>query len=410
MKLLSSILTLCLLFSACGEASSSEERSTPIEDRVQLQTILTGADQMDRYLPMLEGKSIGMLVNHSSRLNNTLLVDSLLSLGIYVKRIFVPEHGFRGTASAGEKISSGKDNTTGLPIISLYGNNLKPTATDLADLDLLIFDLQDVGARFYTYISSLHYLMEACAEQEIGLIVLDRPNPNGFYVDGPVLDTAFRSFSGMHPVPVVHGMTIGEYALMINGESWLKNDLKCTLGVITCKGYVHNTRYSLTIPPSPNLRSEKAVLFYPSLCLFEGTVVSVGRGTDKPFEQVGHPNLYFSGSEFTPRSVEGALSPKHEGISCGSLTLALFEKELSDTPRLSLQPLMMMYRSLVNEAPKPLEKPFFNNYFDLLAGTDQLRLQILEGKSEAEIRETWQEDLEAFKVVRKKYLLYTDFD
>tara|TARA_B100001059_G_scaffold77362_1_gene75043 strand:- start:756 stop:1904 length:1149 start_codon:yes stop_codon:yes gene_type:complete len=359
------------------------------------ETLRLGADQIDKYFPLLDNKSIGVVGNQSSLIGSTHLVDSLLSTKQQVVKVFSPEHGFRGTADAGAHIESGVDEKTGLPIVSLYGNNKKPTANQLQGIDILLFDIQDVGARFYTYISTLHYVMEAAAENSIPLVVLDRPNPNGHYVDGPILDSAYRSFVGMHPIPIVHGMTIGEYAQMINGQQWLKNGVQCQLIVITMQGYSRTMPYDLPIKPSPNLPNAQAVNLYPSLCLFEGTNVSVGRGTDLPFQHYGAPYLkndYF----FIPKSGEGAKYPKHEGQKC-------YGKDLSQFPKLSQLDLSYLIDAYQQSADKDT---FFNTFFDKLAGGSDLRLSIIVGKSEEEIRKSWADGLNVFKEQSAPYLIY----
>ena len=359
------------------------------------ETLRLGADQIDKYFPLLDNKSIGVVGNQSSLIGSTHLVDSLLSTKQQVVKVFSPEHGFRGTADAGAHIESGVDEKTGLPIVSLYGNNKKPTANQLQGIDILLFDIQDVGARFYTYISTLHYVMEAAAENSIPLVVLDRPNPNGHYVDGPILDSAYRSFVGMHPIPIVHGMTIGEYAQMINGQQWLKNGVQCQLTVITMQGYSRTMPYDLPIKPSPNLPNAQAVNLYPSLCLFEGTNVSVGRGTDLPFQHYGAPYLkndYF----FIPKSGEGAKYPKHEGQKC-------YGKDLSQFSKLSQLDLSYLIDAYQQSADKDT---FFNTFFDKLAGGSDLRLSIIGGKSEEEIRKSWADGLNVFKEQSAPYLIY----
>ena len=359
------------------------------------ETLRLGADQIDKYFPLLDNKSIGVVGNQSSLIGSTHLVDSLLSTKQQVVKVFSPEHGFRGTADAGAHIESGVDEKTGLPIVSLYGNNKKPTANQLQGIDILLFDIQDVGARFYTYISTLHYVMEAAAENSIPLVVLDRPNPNGHYVDGPILDSAYRSFVGMHPIPIVHGITIGEYAQMINGQQWLKNGVQCQLIVITMQGYSRTMPYDLPIKPSPNLPNAQAVNLYPSLCLFEGTNVSVGRGTDLPFQHYGAPYLkndYF----FIPKSGEGAKYPKHEGQKC-------YGKDLSQFPKLSQLDLSYLIDAYQQSADKDT---FFNTFFDKLAGGSDLRLSIIVGKSEEEIRKSWADGLNVFKEQSAPYLIY----
>jgi uncharacterized protein YbbC (DUF1343 family) len=334
------------------------------------------------------------------------LVDFLVSQNIIIKTVFSPEHGFRGEADAGEKVVSGVDSQTGLPIVSLYGSHKKPTSTDLKGIDVVIFDIQDVGARFYTYISTLHYVMEACAENNVDLIVLDRPNPNGHYVDGPVLKPKFKSFVGMHPVPVVHGLTVGEYAQMINGEGWLNDSLSCSLTVISCEGWDHTKFYQLPEKPSPNLPNMTAIYLYPSLCFFEGTVVSVGRGTDKPFQVIGHPNFDDKTFAFTPKPVKGAKSPKLKGTKCYGIDFTQIGIDsIRAQKQINLHWLILFYKKL------NLGSEFFlkNNFFDLLAGSDTLRHQIIQGISEEEIRLSWQKDLKSYLNTRQKYLLYKDF-
>ena len=368
--------------------------------------ILTGAQQPKLYVDALAGKRIGVVANHTSLIDGVHLVDFLQSKGINVVAVFAPEHGFRGEAGAGDPIADGKDATTGLPVRSLYGKTKKPTPEMLADVDLLLFDMQDVGARFYTYLSTLHYIMEAGAEQNIPVMVLDRPNPNGFYVDGPVLDPKFSSFVGMHPIAMVHGMTLGELARMINTEGWLKNGVKCTLSVIPCANYKHSDLYNLPVNPSPNLGSMEAVYLYPSLCLFEPTSVSIGRGTTHPFECIGHPDLKFRSFSFTPKSIPGrASSPKHEGKTCYGVNLKEFGGfYFTANQRLYLDWLVESYKEL--EALKP--GSFFTNpeFFDKLAGTDRLRKQLVAGATADEIRSSWEAELTQFKALRKKYLLY----
>lgn len=368
--------------------------------------LLTGAQQTQAYLPLLDGKRVAVVANHTSLIGNAHLVDTLLRLDVDVVKVFSPEHGFRGQADAGEKVDDKIDLVTGLPILSLYGKQRKPDSAMLSDVDVVVYDIQDVGARFYTYISTMSLVMEACAEQDIPVIVLDRPNPNGFYVDGPVLDTAFKSFVGMHPVPVVHGMTVGEYARMINAERWLPNNLQCRLTVIPMIGYSHSDYYELPVKPSPNLPNQFAVYLYPSLCFFEGTDVSIGRGTDYPFQVAGHPEYLLGSYIFVPRSIPGvATNPKHEGAYCNGFNLISFAQNREQQPaQLHLQWLISFYESLHDSVT------FFNNYFDKLAGNDILRKQIEAGSTEAEIRQSWQPALNDFKTIRRKYLLYPDFE
>ena len=389
---------------SCGKGVNTDtDKSTPALQPAEEKTVTAGANSTGDYIPLLTHKKVGIVANATSVIRSpeksyVHVVDSLLALNIALTKVFAPEHGFRGTADAGEVIKDGTDPKTGLPIISLYGNNKKPTETQLADLDIVIFDLQDVGARFYTYISTLHYVMEACAEAGIPLMVLDRPNPNGHYVDGPVLHPEYRSFVGMHPVPVVHGMTIGEYAQMINGEGWLESGKQCELTVIPVKNYDHNTAYSLPVKPSPNLPNDKAVNLYPSLCFFEGTNVSAGRGTDKQFQIYGAPSLPEGGFKFVPEPNEGARHPKHEGKTC-------YGEDLRTTERLDRIRLGWLIKAYENTADKAR---FFNSFFDKLAGNPELQRQIKSGMSGEDIRKSWETGLEAFKKIRKKYLIYDD--
>ncbi len=363
---------------------------------------IPAAEFVNEYFPLLREKSIGLLVNQTSVVGNKHLVDTLLSAGMNVKKIFCPEHGFRGNADAGELIENSVDSITQLPIISLYGNKKKPSAKDLEGIELMVFDVQDVGVRFYTYISSLHYLMEACAENKIPLIVLDRPNPNGHYIDGPLLKKEFTSFVGMHPVPIVYGMTIGEYAEMINGEYWLKDSVQCTLTVIPNKNYTHETPYTLPIKPSPNLMDAEAIALYPSLCLFEGTVISMGRGTYEPFKIIGHPA--FEGQydfSFEPQSILGmSKEPPHKNKMCYGLNLSNYVAEHGRIDQIKLQWLIEFY------AKYPKKEDYFNKFFDKLAGDARLKEYIKAGKSESYIRARWRKDLHAFKKVRAKYLIY----
>lgn len=359
----------------------------------------TSTSQTEKYVPLLEGQKVAVVANHASMINGVSLIDSLINMGVDIKRIFTPEHGFRGTADAGAKVNGEMDEKTGIEVTSLYGNAKKPTKEMLQDIDLILFDLQDVGVRFYTYVSTLAYVMEAAAENGVPVVVLDRPNPNGFYIDGPVLKDTNRSFVGMHPIPVVYGMTIGEYALMTNGEGWLENGVRCDLTVIPLSNYDRNAIYSLPIKPSPNLPDWKSVYLYPSLCFFEGTVVSVGRGTDFPFQIYGHPDLKGSYS-FVPKSREGASSPVFEGRLCHGENLVEYAANHSSNPkRLNLEWIMDAYRQLN-------DKDFFTRYFRLLAGNDELQRQIEQGLSEQEIRLTWEKDLADFKKIRAKYLIY----
>jgi uncharacterized protein YbbC (DUF1343 family) len=392
------IITCLLLATASAQKTVRKLHKSDI--------IITGADQTGLYVDYLKGENIGMVINQTSVIgkNLTLSVDSLLKLGIEVKKIFGPEHGFRGDASNGAEVNNNIDTKTGLPVISLYGNkHYKPTPDDLRGIDLMIFDIQDVGARFYTYLSTLHYVMEACAENNIELMILDRPNPNGFYVDGPVLDTAFRSFIGLNPIPIAHGLTIAEYARMINGEGWLKNHIKCKLKIIKVANYTHNSAYKLPVNPSPNLNTDKSILLYPSVCLFEGTTLSLGRGTMFPFLQIGHPALEGKYTySFKPVSIPGmSESPPQKDKICYGIDLENYNTDnIRNNGKINLTWLMELYKAF------PDKEHFFNNYFSKLAGTAELRKQIEAGKSEQDIRASWEPALSNYKTMRLKYLLY----
>ena len=405
------VLLLCLTCSPSftGRADLSHLQAKGAAFKVKLNqeknilksadSLQVGASQLSDYLPTLENKKIGLVVNHTSQLDQVHLVDTLLSLGVEVKKVFAPEHGFRGKADAGEQVNNSTDIKTGLPIISLYGKNKKPTAQQIQDLDVVIFDIQDVGTRFYTYISTMHYVMEACAEQGKSFIVLDRPNPNGNYVDGPIRESKFKSFVGMHPIPIVHGLTVGELAQMINGEGWLNNRLTCDLKVVPNQHYRHDTPYSLPVKPSPNLPNDLSIALYPSLCLFEGTNISVGRGTEFPFQVIGAPQRNLGKFKFTPRSIVGmSKNPKYKGQICYGLD---FRKN-SVMRTFSLNHLIAFYQKYHNKSQ------FFNGYFDTLAGTASLRQQIIAGKTEAQIRKTWEVSLNEYREMRKKYLLYPE--
>jgi uncharacterized protein YbbC (DUF1343 family) len=368
--------------------------------RHSLRAPVLGIGRLQLFLDSLAGKGIAVVGNQTSVLDSTHLVDTLLALGLTVKKIFVPEHGFRGNADAGERVWSSVDEKTGLPLISLYGHNKKPTAEQLSDVDIVIYDIQDVGVRFYTYISTLHYVMEACAENGKQMVVLDRPNPNGHYIDGPVREPEHRSFVGMHPVPIVYGMTIGEYAMMVNGEHWLRDSLSCKLWVIPCKYYTHKTKYVLPVAPSPNLRSELAVSLYPSLCLFEATTVSVGRGTDRPFEFFGHPLFPSLPFSFTPISRQGAKNPLYENRVCYGIDLK--SSHFKRKYELNLNYLIQA-KDLLGDSTAFIDQVGF---FNRLAGTEKLREQINAGWTAKEIRQSWQHGIEDFKKIRQKYLLY----
>lgn len=363
-----------------------------------------GIGDFGMYRAKLEGKRVGIIANQTAVVPESGMmhtVDFLRERGVNVVKIFCPEHGFRGDADAGEQVGDYRDKATGLPVISLYGKKKKPLPDDLKDIDVLLFDMQDVGVRFYTYISTLHYVMEACAENDIPLIVADRPNPNAFYVDGPVLDLKYRSFVGMHPVPVVYGMTIGEYARMVNGEGWLQGGEKCRLTVVACRNWERDMTVELPRKPSPNLPDKISVMLYPSTCLFEGTVVSEGRGTLTPFQVFGHPDLKNMPYSFTPRSIEGmSKSPKCLGKECHGMNLSGCYDEVKKGERLRLDWLLLAYRNYAGK------EPFFTPFFEKLAGTEQLRKDIVAGKNEEQIRASWQKELETFKQIRKKYLIY----
>ncbi len=397
---------ICLVFYLLLQVHLSAQEFKINYREINKNNILTGAERTGLYFPLLKGKNIAIVANQTSLIKNTHLVDSLLHAGFIVKKIFCPEHGFRGDSEAGQKIMNYTDVKTGLPVVSLYGKNLKPQKADLAGIDIVIFDIQDVGVRFYTYISTMHYMMEACAENKIHFIVLDRPNPNGFYIDGPVLDTNLRSFVGMHPVPIVHGMTMAEYACMINGEGWLKNGIQCSLSYVTVFNYNHTYFYTLPVSPSPNLPNMNAVYLYPSLCLFEGTVVSIGRGTELPFQIIGHPLVNDGNYSFTPVSIPGVcLDPPYKGIQCKGYNISTFgEVYIRNSKKIYLFWLIGMYQKL------PDKKNFFTPFFDKLAGTKELRQQITDSISEDKIRESWQSSLSKYKKTRKKYLLYPDFE
>jgi uncharacterized protein YbbC (DUF1343 family) len=368
--------------------------------------IVTGAEQISAYMPLLKGKTVGLVVNQTSMINHTHLVDSLKKLNVNIKAIFAPEHGFRGNHEAGATVKGGKDPATGIKIISLYGNHKKPTHGDLKDIQIVLFDIQDVGARFYTYISTLHYVMEACAENNKPLVILDRPNPNGSYIDGPILKPAYKSFVGMHPIPVVHGMTIGEYGKMINGEKWLKDSVTCKLTVIKMLNYDHRTPYELPVKPSPNLPTAASIRLYPSVCFFEGTSYSLGRGTDKPFECYGKPQNITGDYTFTPKVIPGvAENPPYKNELCRGYLLTDFSDIIiKREPRIYLNWLIDAYEQ------DTAKSTFFSDFFDTLAGSDELRKQIIAGKTEVEIRQSWQKGLSNFQNTRSQYLLYKDFE
>ena len=431
------VLLFVLVLISCGSGNKSEDGRTKSEETLRQaqrdienamdKEIIVGANQTESYLPLLKGKRVGIVANQTSVIfkqiassqtpsndEYTHLVDSLVSLKVNVTNIFVPEHGFRGKADAGEKVKDGLDPKTGIPIISLYSANKKPKLeqiketekyesdieTGVSKIDIMVFDLQDVGARFYTYISTLHYVMEACAENNIPVLILDRPNPNGHYIDGPILEPEHKSFVGMHPVPVVHGMTIGEYAQMINGEKWLDNEVQCDITVIPVKNYTHQTAYSLPIKPSPNLPNDVAINLYPSLCFFEGTNVSAGRGTDKQFQVFGSPylktDMFPYTYQFTPQPNEGAKYPKHQDKLCYGMDLSQ-TKRLN---RLDLNYLIEAYQATENK------DEFFNEFFTKLAGTKSLQEQIESRHTAYELKKNWVRGLQAYDEMRQPYLIY----
>ena len=397
-------LFISILLFSFGCASKKKIENTQVNKTPQTSSTLqkegkfkTGAENYHAYLPLLANKKVGIVTNPTGIVENKKhLVDFLLEKQINLLKIYAPEHGFRGIADAGEMIKDGKDSKTNLPIISLYGSNKKPKPEQLADIDVMIFDIQDVGARFYTYISTLHYVMEACAENNIELIVFDRPNPNGTIIDGPVLEMEHKSFVGMHPIPVLHGMTIGEYAKMINGQKWLTNGIQCKLKVIPCTNYKREMTYSLPVKPSPNLPNDQAINLYASLCFFEGTNVSVGRGTEKQFQIYGSPFLTNFNYSFRPISNFGAKEPMHKDVLCIGEDLTKIEK----VKRLELKWLLRAYADTSDKTV------FFNDFFTKLAGTKKLQEQIVNGVSEKEIRNSWEADLNAFKKTRKHFLIY----
>lgn len=405
------IACLCGLFlpfiTSCGAQpaqTSLKEKPTEVVEMTEPE-ILPGIYAMEAIVTHLSGKKVALIANHTSMIGNTHLVDTLINSGVEVVKVFASEHGFRGDVPDGAHIDNTKDAETGLPILSLYGSNKKPTPEMLSDVDVIVYDIQDVGARFYTFLSTMHYAMEAAAENNIEMVVIDRPNPNGFYVDGPVLEPDFKSFIGMHPIPVVYGMTIGECAQMINGEGWLKNEEQCDLKVFECQNYTHSSLYQLPVKPSPNLPDMESIYWYPSICFLEGTDVSVGRGTPNPFTVIGEPGNKGGDFKFTPVSIENAsVNPKHKGEVCIGYNLSgkLDFNALPDT--LMMEWLVKMYKETDSKTD------FFrkDGYFDLLAGTDKLRKELVAGKSAVEIRAGWQNDLSNFKKIRAKYLIYQD--
>lgn len=411
-KLFGLHLFLMFLLISCGNPDKTSinfgQTSVISEDSLMLKkemNVVTktkptlGIERIHLILDSLKGKRIAVVANQTSVVNKQHLVDTLLALKLNVVKVFAPEHGFRGEADAGEKINHSVDSKTGLPLVSLYGNNKKPSVDQLKDVDIIVFDIQDVGVRFYTFISTLHYVMEAAAENGKKVIVLDRPNPNAHYIDGPVLEKEFTSFVGMHPVPIVYGMTIGEYAMMINGENWLENGVKCDLSILPCKNYTHQTSYSLPIAPSPNLKTDRAIALYPSLCLFEGTTVSLGRGTERPFELYGHPKFPQTTFEFTPIPMPGAKTSTQLNKKCNGYDLSNVPQRMT---KINLEYLINANKLLADSGIFINQNVFFNR----LAGNSILRDQLHECWSEEEIRATWKDGIDHFKVIRSKYLLY----
>lgn len=401
------VLILLMLFANNQNFMAQKHKK---EENKEFLALKTGADQPEKYLPLLKGKSVGIVTNQTGLVTldekPQSIVDFLKEKGIHIAKVFAPEHGFRGTADAGEVVKNGVDTKTGIPIISLYGANKKPTPAQIQDLDVILFDIQDVGVRFYTYISTLTYVMEAAAENRIQVIVLDRPNPHDGYTDGPILRSQWKSFVGLHPVPVVYGLTIGEYGKMVNGERWLKNGIQANYTLIEMENYHKKKRYPLLEKPSPNLPNEQSINLYPSLCFFEGAQVSVGRGTDLPFQIYGSPWIHKGDYSFTPKPSFGAKDPFLNGQVCYGENLSDYKQDLRE---LNLEWVILAYHQHKNP-----RKPFFitdkkgRYWFDTLAGTDELRKQIIAGKSQEEIKKTWQKDLNDFEKIRQKYIVYQD--
>lgn len=413
------LIAALMLQTTTGSTLQIKNFPTPVPDPKKVSArslekvrgkLMTGAEQIDQYLPYLKGKRIGMVVNPTSVIGSTTVTDSLLALGVKIVKIFGPEHGFRGDASAGVKVDNSFDKKTGLPVISLYGKHLKPTKEDMADIDLMVYDIQDVGVRFYTYINTLQHVMEACAENNKEVLILDRPNPNGFYVDGPILDPKLKSGIGYNTIPITHGLTIAEYAQMLNGEGWMANNVKCKIKIIKLANYTHATPYVLPVKPSPNLNTPQSILLYPSLCLFEGTIISQGRGTYFPFTVLGNPDLKgkykFS---FVPKSIKGmSETPLHMDKICYGIDLRQYNtNKIRKEGKINLSWLIELYNAY------PYKEKFFDfkqsnqmGNFDKLAGTYNLKQQIIAGKSEEEIRQSWEPGLSQYKIMRKKYLLY----
>lgn len=405
-KYLTFISFCCLSISLTAQIKVPTTKQTKVQTSTK-EDIITGAELLLKQLAVLEKKKIALVVNPTSIVGKQHLVDALLEKGANITKVFSPEHGFRGTADAGEEVNDTIDLRTSLPLVSLYGKHRKPTPEDLQDVELVVFDIQDVGVRFYTYLSTLHLVMEACAENNVPLLVLDRPNPNGDRVDGNILNMQYKSFVGMHPVPILHGMTVAEYARMINDELWLANGVKCDLSWIACENYDHATHYILPINPSPNLNASRAIALYPSTCFFEGTAISEGRGTDLPFQVFGSPKIdpKFVSYQYTPRSKEGAKSPKNMNELCYGFDISKVPNDFMEEKGINLNYLITMYNLY------PDKDNFFlkNGFFDLLAGGPELKQALIEEKTAEEIKASWQEGLSAFLEIRKKYLLYPDF-
>ncbi len=405
MRKLNYLFIAFLFIASCNSQQSDSQQQIEESDitSTKAKKPLPGAARFDQYLPMLDGKGVALVVNHTSVVEGVHLLDTLLSQGVDVKSIFAPEHGFRGEADAGATIDNSVDSKTGVPVISVYGSKKKPDAEDLEGVDVVIFDIQDVGTRFYTYISTMHYIMEACSELDLEMLVLDRPNPNGDYVAGPIREDDQESFVGKHPIPIVHGLTVAELAQMINGEGWLPNGDTCKLQVVTVENYDHSTPYSLPIAPSPNLPNDAAIRLYPSLCLFEGTMMSIGRGTDFPFQVIGYPDSTYGDFQFTPVSMPGkSTHPKHEDKACYGIDL----RQTSLDHEFTLEFVMDFYQKANNH------EQFINrsSAFNRLAGTTSLQAQLKQGLSKEEIYQSWEAGLQAYKSMRKKYLLYPDFE
>lgn len=400
------LIIISILISVISCNSQTKSKASIIEDTIKQEIkkeIIVGAEQIDKYIDLLKNKRVALVVNQTAMIKKTHLVDTLLSLGIDIKKVFAPEHGFRGDLDPGAHINNEIDEKSGIKIVSIFGKKLKPSAADLSDVDIVIFDIQDVGARFFTFISTMHNVMEACAENDKKILIFDRPNPTGDQVDGPVRKSGFESFVGKHQIPIVHGLTVGELALMINGEYWLADSLQCDLTVIPCENYNHKMLYSLPIKPSPNLPNDISIRLYPSLCFFEATDFSIGRGTEIPFQVIGYPDSIFGDFTFTPKDIEGMqTNPKQEGKLCYGIDL---RNESLET-KFTLKYLIEFYNK------SEMGKDFFarSDWFNLLAGNSELQQQIIDGMTEDEIKASWKPELEEYKKMRKKYLLYEDFE